>query len=78
MSKFIKCRLRVTYSDGERCKDAFVNIPEGSSAKQRFKAINSIPDFKSLIKYFIEDLYDDKIGRFGEVEFDYNYNLVKR
>lgn len=76
MNKFIKCRLRVIYSNGEITKEEFVDIAEASLKKDRIKAINTIKDLKKLMYYWIEDLYTDKIGRFGQVKFNNKHQLI--
>lgn len=70
MRKFIKCRLRVVYSDGERSKECFVDVPEASTEEHRVNAVESIKDFKKLITYWIEDVYDDHADSF-RVQFSH-------
>lgn len=72
--KFIGCRLRVVYSDGERSKEIFVPIKEASNKDDRIKAIESIKDYKALITYWIEDVYEKGANSF-RVQFNHLHQL---
>lgn len=68
--KFIGCRLRVVYSDGERLKETFVPVKEASNKEDRIRAIESIKDYKRLIRYWIEDVYEKGANSF-RIQFNH-------
>jgi hypothetical protein len=68
--KFIGCRLRVVYSDGEKSRETFVSVKEASDKNDRIKAIESIKDYKALITYWIEDVYEKGANSF-RIQFNH-------